>query len=299
LPTVSLLLIATPASAELPDPVRAMIEAAYSSGNEATINAVVGVAKQTYPDDIGEINRMAAGDAAILELTRRKQREENDARIAAAGFFEIWKGEVEFGASRSTGNSRTLGIYGATNLTRDALEWRQRLNARIDIQKSNGTTTTERALVAYQPNYKFDERRYLYGIAQYEHDRFLGYTDRFTLGAGMGYGLVNKPRLKIDFEGGPAIRHTDFVEEGRRTTLAARASLVSRWTITPTLSFSQAASVYLEKDNNNASATTSIDTRLIGALKARFSYNVLYERDSLIGQDSVDTLTRATIVYNF
>ncbi|PTQ09945.1 hypothetical protein CLG96_12375 [Sphingomonas oleivorans] len=293
------LLLAAPAHAQLAEPVRAMIESAYSTGNDATIAAVVSTAKQTNPDDIAEINRMAAGYAALLENVRLKEREANEARIAAAGFLEIWKGEVEFGASRATGNTRNLGVYGAANLTRDALQWRQKLNARVEIQTTNGETTTERALLAYQPNYKFDERLYVYGIGQYEHDRFLGYTDRYTLGAGIGYSLIQKPRLKMDFEGGPAIRHTKFVETGGQTTPAARASVVTKWTITPTLILAQSASLYIEKENSNASATASLDTKLLGALKARFSYNVLHERDALESRKETDTVSRATLVYSF
>jgi putative salt-induced outer membrane protein len=42
-----------------------------------------------------------------------------------------------------------------------------------------------------------------------------------------------------------------------------------------------------------------LDTRLIGRLKARFSYDVQYEDRKLTGHEPLDTTSRATLVYSF
>jgi putative salt-induced outer membrane protein len=111
--------------------------------------------------------------------------------------------------------------------------------------------------------------------------------------------VVTTPALKIDFEGGPAFRYTEMIDGESETAIASRASLGLRWKISPTLQFTQDAALYIESGNNNAVATSALDTRLIGALKARFSYNVQYEKDAPVGRDPVDTLSRATLVYGF
>ena len=52
IPSVVALLLgasATPASASLPDPVRAMIEAAIATGDPNKVKTVVDIAKQTHP----------------------------------------------------------------------------------------------------------------------------------------------------------------------------------------------------------------------------------------------------------
>jgi putative salt-induced outer membrane protein len=167
------------------------------------------------------------------------------------------------------------------------------------VQETNGVTTTERVTASWQPNYKFDDRLYAYGLGQYEHDQFLGYANRYTGGGGLGYRLVAGSKLILDLEGGPVLRQTDFIDEPNETTIAGRASLSMRWKVTPTLQLSQDAAVYVEQGNNNATSTTALDTRLLGALKARFSYNLQYERDTPAGRESLDTLSRATIVYSF
>jgi putative salt-induced outer membrane protein len=281
------------------DTIAAMLDAAYRSGDDATIRAVIGVAKATFPDQAVEIDRLASGDAAVLAQSRKEEQMRQQQRIAEATFFEIWKGELELGASRATGSSNVAGIYASAKLNRDGLSWRQKLSARFDYQRTNGLTTTERVLVAYQPNYKLSDDSYAYGLAQYERDRSLGISSRETLGAGMGLTALKSPRGKIDIEGGPAIRETDFIDQPARTTLAARASLTARYALTPTLNFSQDASVFVETGDTTASATSAIDTRLIGRLKAKLSYNVQFEQDQTQGHNAFDTVGRATLVYAF
>ena len=51
-------MLAAPAAAELPEPVRAMIEAAMATGDAAKVKTVVEIAKQTNPGDAAEIDAL-------------------------------------------------------------------------------------------------------------------------------------------------------------------------------------------------------------------------------------------------
>ena len=305
-----LAVLAAPAFADAPlavapreiapsDTIAAMLAAAYRTGDDATIRSVLGVAKATFPDQAVEIDRLAAGDAAVLAASRKDEQMRQQQRIAEATFFEIWKGELELGASRSTGTADVSGLYLSAKLTRDGLTWRQKLTGRIDYQRTNGLTTTERASLAYQPSYKLDDDNYIYGLAQYERDTSLGYANRETISAGIGMSAFKSPRGKIDIEAGPAVRETDFTEQPNRLTLAARASVGAHYALSPTLNFSQDAALLVESGDTTATSTSAIDTRLLGRLKAKLSYNVQYEQDAAPGQKSLDTTGRATLVYAF
>jgi len=70
-----------------------------------------------------------------------------------------------------------------------------------------------------------------------------------------------------------------------------------RWALLPTLELNHASSLYLEGDNRSASAVTSLDTQVIGLLKARLFYDVRYER--LAASSHLDTLGRVTLVISF
>jgi putative salt-induced outer membrane protein len=213
--------------------------------------------------------------------------------------LDNWKGEVELGGSRSTGNSKILSLYGAVSLDREGLRWQHSVKLRADFQRSNGVTTADRYRFGWQPNYKINDGMFIYGLSQYERDRFLGYSSRFTASSGVGFTLISQPDVKLTVQGGPAIRYTDAIGESNETSAAGRASMSLRWKITPTLNLSQDAAVYLERGDTNAQSTTSLDTRLIGQLKARFSYDVQYEDRDIRGREPLDTISRATLVYSF
>ena len=235
----------------------------------------------------------------MLAQTRKDEQEREQARIQTARFFEIWKGELEAGASRSTGTTRTSGIYASAKLSREGIKWRQKFSGRLDFQQTDNVTTTQRLIAAWQPNYKLDDKLYAYGLVQYEHDRSLGYDHRFTLGTGVGYIPVSNSRVKIELEGGPALRETAFTELPSRTTLAARGSVSARFALSPTLALSQDASIFIESRDTTATSTTSLDTKLIGALRGKISYAIQYEQDAPEGSHPLDTVTRATLVYAF
>jgi putative salt-induced outer membrane protein len=288
-----------PALSALPAPVRAMIDAAMADGDAGSVATVIALARRTNPEATAEIDAIEADWRTRLAERRTREAAEKQERLASALMLENWNGKVEFGASRSTGSSNNFGLYGALSGERQGLKWRHKLNARADIQRTNGVTTSERALASWQPNVKVRDRLYAYGLAQYEHDRFLGYRHRYTAGGGIGYGLIASGPVSLEVEGGPAYRFTDLTDGTSSATLAGRASLDFNWKITPTLQLSQTGSVYLEEGDRTATTLTALDTKLLDALKARFSYNIQHERDVLRAVDRTDTLTRATLIYSF
>ena len=299
-----LLLAATPATAQeqplsLPEGVRAMIEAAIATGDAKTIETVIRLARETHAFAGGEIEELQERWRLRLAEAEARRSEERKAELASAGILDNWKGQVELGASRSTGRTSYVGVFGSLGLDREGIRWRHKLLARAEYQDGRNVVDVERIVASWQPNYKMGERLYSYGLAQFESDPIQGYDGRYTAGGGLGYGLLAGPKAKLDLEGGPALRHIDPVSRPSYTTLAARASINFRWAVAPTIEIKQTSAVYLEEGDTNANALTTIDARLLGPLKARLSYDVRYE-DSLRSRGSaLDTLSRATLVYSF
>jgi len=288
------------AAAPLPDGVRAMIETALASDEPQTIAAIVAVAKKANPDSIAEIEAMTADHEQKLAAKAKARADAEHERLASAGVFSLWTGQLELGGSWSTGNTRTLGLYGAGKLKRSGLDWQHDLSMRVDYQETDGIATTERAVAAWQPRYKISPSYYTYGLSQYEHDRFLGYRHRLTAGVGLGVVAVNNPKLKLELDAGPALRYTAFYDdEPDEQRIAGRAAVNMKWTPWSRLTVAQELAVYVEKENTTATSTTSIETLLFGPLKGRLSYNVQYERDAPADQKRTDTVSRASLVYSF
>lgn len=297
-----LLLLALPARALAeppPAPIRAMVETAIATNDPAVVASVVSVAKRTVPQSAAEIDGLAADYYAQLSARKAAEAQEARDRIAAAGPLSLWKGSIELGGSRSTGNSRVLDVYGGVDLSRVGIRWTHKLSGRVEYQETTGTPSAQRAVFAYQPQMRLDSVFYAYGLGQYEHDRFLGYRNRYTAGAGVGVSAVERPKLKIDFDAGPAVRVTEFYERETESRLAGRGSFHLKWLASPSLTFSQEAAIYLQRGDTTAKSSTSLETRLFGPLKARLSFDAQYESNAPEGQDNLDTTSRASLVYEF
>jgi hypothetical protein len=112
----------------LPGPIRTMIEAAYKTGNDKTISDVVGLAKDNFPTYIAEIDNIAGMQKLMLANMREEAQQREQARIMAASLFQIWKGELEAGGSRSTGTTRTTSIYAGRHTLAPAADGAPRLS---------------------------------------------------------------------------------------------------------------------------------------------------------------------------
>ncbi|OWK33971.1 DUF481 domain-containing protein [Sphingomonas dokdonensis] len=276
----------------IPPPIRAMLDAAIASGNESEVATIVKYARAADPASGDSVLRIANAWRAV----RAKDRE---ARIVRAGWTDLWTGRVEVGGFVNTGNTQTAGVTGILDLTREGLEWRHKLRGQVDFQRSLGITTREHYLAAYEPNWKIDSRKYVYGALQYESDRFFGYSDRYSASAGAGYSAVQTPAVTLNLELGPAFRHTQFTDATIESSIAARGSVDLDLKLFSGLSLSQDASAYLQRYNSTVSSTTALAAKLVGPLKAQFSYTVQYESEPPIGRVSTDTTSRASLVYTF
>jgi len=291
--------LASPANAALPAPVKAMLDAAIASNNEADVKTIVKLAKQTNPDDAAEIDTMLAGFNAQQAAKAAAKAEADKQALRMAGFFENWSGQGELGAFRSTGNTRNTGLAAGIKLNKEAEKWRLGFRALADYQRTNGVTTKEQFLAALEPHYKFNERLFAYGLAQYERDTFQGFSSRTSLSGGLGYRVIDGANTTLDVKAGPAWRKTQLTTGGSTSNIAGLGALDFAWKISPSLKLTETATAYIQSGNNSFASTTALDTKLIGALSARFSYTVEHETSPPAGRQKTDTLSRVTIVYDF
>jgi putative salt-induced outer membrane protein len=305
--------LSTPAlSAPLPDGIRAMIAKAVESDDPTVLAAVLAVARQAAPDSLAAIDAAAAErpDAAAAEKAAAiSPTSPPPIAVEPAGPIELpevaaapkpdWKGAVELGGARMAGTTDQMALHGSLDLSRASAAWTQRFTAKADYQETDGAKTTERFSLAYQPQLRLRPDLYAFGLGQYEHDRFLGYRSRYTVGAGAGLTLFDRPDLRIALDAGPAVRVTEFYDLGRESAVAGRGSVALKWLPSRRITFSQEGAVYVEGAQRSAKSTTSVETLLFGPLKGRLSYDVQHERDERVNRSAVDTSTRASILYSF
>lgn len=286
------MLLANTDPASIPPQIKTMVDAAIASGNESEIATIVKYAGNAAPDSKAAI-------AKLVDDWKRKRSEEKTAKLQDASFFDLWSGRAELGGYISTGNSDSQGVSASLALTRDGLDWRQKFKAQVDYQRSLGITSREHYLVAWEPNWKVDDRSYIYGSAQFESDRFLGYTTRYSVSTGAGYSALKGSRLKLDLELGPAYRATSFTDGETERSIAARGSVDFALKLSKGLQLTQNASAYVERYNSTVTGTTALNAKVLGPLSAQLSYNVQYESMPPEGRVTTDQISRAGLVYAF
>ncbi|MDO7842995.1 DUF481 domain-containing protein [Sphingomonas immobilis] len=276
----------------IPVPVRAMLDAAVANGNESEVAIVAKYATTAAPEAARSIK-------AVVDQWRDSREARRQIDLANAGPLDNWKGKAQLGGYLTTGNTNDMGVSGAVELTRETLRWKHKVNLAVDYKQSSGVISREHFLAAYEPNFKFSPRGYLYGAAQFESDRFLGYYDRYSGSVGAGYGVIRDPNLKLDMELGPAYRRTSFTDATQENSIAARGSMNMDWKLSHAISLTQVASAYLQKINSTVSSTTALNAKLFGPLSGQLSYAVQYESMPPIGRRNTDTSSTAALVYNF
>jgi len=303
------LLTATPALAELPEPVRAMIDAAIETGDEDTVRTVIELARTTNPTAASELDDIMTGYESDLAATKAAEAAEQERAIRNAGLFDNWSGRGELGAFDSSGNADNTGLTASLSLTREGIDWRHKLRGRADYQETNGVVTREQYFAAYEPNYTISDRLFAYALAQYERDLFQGFSARYAVSGGLGYQVIDTDTLTLSAKAGPAYRITEFVDGGSESRLAGLIGIDFGWTITDSLKLTQetnavaetggAAVAFIDSNNTSLNIVTGLDAKISDNLTTRISYAVEHDTNPPEGAVKTDTLSRVTIIYDF
>jgi putative salt-induced outer membrane protein len=295
LPTLAaaLFLFSTAAHADpVPEKVADIIRAAANDGNPAELAAAIKFAKKANPRSVREIDVLAGQLQVAADAKHR-------AELLRRRFFDGWKGQGEIGASSSTGNTRSTTLALGLNFSRNGLFWDHAFNATADYERDNGTESKGRYFASYSGHYKYSERMYALGLLSWESDRFSGFESRLSESIGLGYTILQGPRVTLSIEAGPALRQTDYSIGRSQNEIAGRGSVNYLWKILPNLALTEVVSYYGQSHDSTLTSDTGLTTNLIGALSARASYHVQYETNPPLGLDKTDALTRLTLVYGF
>jgi putative salt-induced outer membrane protein len=291
-----------PAMAE----VLAAVEATY---DPRALDALVRYLEQTHPEAQPALSAWATRRNVLAWLTPPAPVAGNEAAPPAldSAMFQAalldmpikWSGEGELGAFVSTGSTPGSGFVGRLLIVAEAGRWRVATSGRIDYQKNSDAVTRNQIRLTFEPNYKFDEHGYIFGLGQYERDRFQGFTDRYSVSAGLGYNLLEGDGRKLSIKAGPAMRITQQVDGPQEQTLSAVALADLKLRLTPNLNYSQEVSTYFDAVRRTYYTLAALDSRLSSKLKARLSYTLQHEAGSGVARNLTDTTSRLTLLYGF
>lgn len=209
-------------------------------------------------------------------------------------------GSVSFGAVATSGSTESGATNGAFDARLEYTVWRHTLRLRASRASEEGETTAERYNGSWQSDYKFSERSYFFGNANYQRDRFAAFERSGAVSLGVGRRFIETDTVELDGEVGVGRRYQqaqgtdDFDGEA-----IARFQSDFLWRFSDTAEFTQSVAIESGESNTTTESVTAIKSQLTGALAFRLSHTVEHNTDVPPDEASTDRITAVSVEYGF
>lgn len=184
--------------------VRSMriVQALFKDDREAVGKIVVeGGSVRVIGDEEGQFER-----SQLLRFVVGEPREIN-----------FWSGRVELGANFRQGNTDAIDFNTQLMVQRRTIKNRVQAEYIGNYNELEGVESGNNQRVSGSWHRFLTAKLYLMPVyGEYYRDPFLNIAFRGSIGTGLGYTLVDTPKVDWDVSGGPGYQRTDFdeVEEG-------------------------------------------------------------------------------------
>jgi len=123
-----------------------------------------------------------------------------------------WSGNVTLGFNLRKGNSEQVEANSLASVRRRTVKNRIVLDYAGNYNITDETTVTNNQRANVGVDWFVTARFFVRPIVvEYLHDPFQNFANRWTIGAALGYQLVDTSRISWEFNVGPAFQHTKFV----------------------------------------------------------------------------------------
>jgi putative salt-induced outer membrane protein len=219
-------------------------------------------------------------------------------------------GETSVAGTAKTGNTESTDVGLGLKLRHEGERWRHIFGGAFDWGRADGLNTKNRFASSYEVARLLNDRLYGFGRGAYAVDQFDGYDYRAMLGGGLGLDVLRGEERSWSLQGGPAYRidevEPQFDDMGvllapAETQTSAALNLGSRFEaqINDAVSFRNETDVTSSADTNSFFNNASLTAELMGAISARFSFEVRHDTGAPVGKEQTDTTSRAALVYSF
>jgi putative salt-induced outer membrane protein len=242
------------------------------------------------------------------------------ASMAGAQDSSPWSGRVAAGYLASSGNTDTTAFNFDGEVNYDVNKWHNNLLGRAIMQSTDNDATAEAYKLAYNLKYDLTERTYLFGLLDYNNDRFSSYDQQMFEIVGIGRRFIVSEKHNLSGEVGIGASQSDFrdckaadnpldpdfcgppqpapfgTSENEATY---RASGEYSWQISENASFLQRLAVNFGSSNTRTESLTELRAGIVGNIALVLSYSVVNNSDVAPGTDKTDTFTAISLEYAF
>ena len=307
-------ILSVTASADIDVTLKAMLETAVKSGDPLQIAAIEKIAIATWPKDADAIKAMIAKlktpvePCGVSDKKTLAQAAGEDGKAAkkvnVINYYlspALWNGQLELGGGTSSGNtdvqSVTLGLCFRRTF---AENWEHDLDSNLDYSKNSGLVTKRKIIGAYKILLKPWDSFYVMNFLQVEADKFSGYKYRITENIGFGYEFINKDNMLWRLEGGPGIRYNKlYATDITETEFLGRLSNTFEMGLWKNIKIANKTSAIFTDTSSTFEKKAELKDHIKAHLAAKMIYSVNKYTGAPLGKKKTDTISRATIVYDF
>ena len=190
------------------------------------------------------------------------------------GFPVSAKGSASLGGTFVNSDSATA--TGSFNYQWEQENWQQTFESDYQFKEEDNKETMNELFLNTKANYTFTPKHYVFGVAQYDYDKFRADGDRKVLGFGYGYKLLRTERFKASNEFSIAQLNTDTISE-----MIYRNSLWFLFSITDSVNFTNK---FLYEEGSDSEVFIRNET----ALNYNFNNGIVFSLSNTYTEDPID-----------
>lgn len=285
-------------AAELPENYKKSLEAAYATKDNFVIEATISAMGKTN----AQFSEQAHTYLASLEDAPKVAALQEKNRLAKLPWYhpDLWSGELSAGIDLQKGNTDRQKINSAIKVVRKTDLWETTINLSQKSTHENNEKTEDEFKASGEGRYKLDDRRFLFGDAEYVKDPLSGYTYRMSETVGVGYTTELSEKAKIDTKISLGLRHSESEDTGAVEHEAIiKPALAYNRKLRDNVEFEQLLSTNIGQEFILSESTTSLKTKLFDNLYFKVVFDIDHTNEVPEGKKNMDTQTLMQIVYGF
>jgi putative salt-induced outer membrane protein len=216
-----------------------------------------------------------------------------------------WSGSVAIGYLSISGNTESTTFTGNAEVNWDGERWHHNVLGRALGKSEDKVTTSEAYKAAYQGKFDLTGRTYLFGLLDYNKDRFSSYDQQIFETLGIGQRILMKDKHELNGEISAGASQSTLIlavpPGGTEDINEAvfRISADYKWTISDNSTFSQILNVSSGSSNTYTESVTELSARIAGELSMVLGYTVRHNSDVSADKDKTDTFASISLEYLF
>lgn len=218
-----------------------------------------------------------------------------------------WKGEAELGYIMKSGNSESSTLNSKVKVSKEVEKWKH--TGRLEASNSSvtnekdGKDVTVRSAEKYvaegKSDYKINDRSYIFGLVNYQEDKFSSYKYESVLSAGYGLKAIKNAAMELDLEVGPGYRVVEDHAGNNEEDAILRLGEKFNWKISKSSVFEQSLTVDYGDSNTISELKASVKSNVVKDFALKVGYGLKYTDKVPTGTKNADTETTITLVYSF